>query len=67
MFAGVNADQCVLCTLQDANFRGYDCVLLRDCAGTTSPSYCMDATIYNVKQCFGFVVESGAVTGALEA
>ncbi len=24
MCAGVNVDQCVLCTLQDANFRGYD-------------------------------------------
>src|ERR1700756_2648361 len=48
MFAGVNADQCVLCTLQDANFHGYDCVLLRDCAATTSPDYCMAATVYNV-------------------
>ena len=29
LFAGVNLDQCVLCTLQDANFRGYDCLLAR--------------------------------------
>ena len=35
LFAGVNADQCVLCTLQDANFLGYDCILLADCAATT--------------------------------
>ncbi len=34
LFAGVNADQCVLCTLQDANFRGYDCLLLEDCVAT---------------------------------
>jgi nicotinamidase-related amidase len=61
MFAGVNADQCVLCTLQDANFRGYDCLLLEDCAATTSPDYCMAATIYNVNQCFGFVVRSEAI------
>ncbi|MDE5442438.1 isochorismatase family protein [Bradyrhizobium sp. CSA207] len=61
MFAGVNADQCVLCTLQDANFRGYDCLLLEDCAATTSPDYCMAATIYNVNQCFGFVVRSDAI------
>src|SRR6202043_1568418 len=65
MFAGVNADQCVLCTLQDANFRGYDCLLLGDCAATTSPDYCMAATTYNVRQCFGFVMESGAVATAL--
>ena len=65
MFAGVNADQCVLCTLQDANFRGYDCLLLEDCAATTSPDYCMAATIYNVSQCFGFVVGSDAVAAEL--
>jgi len=38
LFAGVNADQCVMVTLQDANFLGYDCVLIKDCTGTTSPS-----------------------------
>lgn len=62
LFAGVNADQCVLCTLQDANFRGYDCLLVEDCAATTSPDYCMAATLYNVRQCFGFVVRSEAIT-----
>ncbi|MBV9459616.1 MAG: cysteine hydrolase [Bradyrhizobium sp.] len=65
MFAGVNADQCVLCTLQDANFRGYDCLLVEDCVATTSPDYCMAATLYNVRQCFGFVVRSDAIAGAL--
>jgi nicotinamidase-related amidase len=65
MFAGVNADQCVLCTLQDANFRGYDCLLLEDCIATTSPDYCMAATLYNVRQCFGFVVKSDAVASQL--
>jgi nicotinamidase-related amidase len=65
MFAGVNADQCVLCTLQDANFRGYDCLLVEDCAATTSPDYCMAATIYNVRQCFGFVVQSDAIAASL--
>ena len=28
-FAGVNADQCVMATLQDANFLGYDCIFGR--------------------------------------
>jgi nicotinamidase-related amidase len=65
MFAGVNADQCVLCTLQDANFRGYDCLLLEDCAATTSPDYCWAATIYNVRQCFGFVVRSEKIVAGL--
>jgi nicotinamidase-related amidase len=61
LFGGVNADQCVLCTLQDANFLGYDCVLVSDCTATTSPAYCWDATLYNVKQCFGFVATSAAI------
>ena len=61
LFGGVNADQCVLATLQDANFLGYDCILLRDCTATTSPDYCMQATVYNVNQCFGFVTDSGRI------
>jgi nicotinamidase-related amidase len=58
LFAGVNADQCVLATLMDANFLGYDCVLLEDCTATTSPAFCWDATLYNVRQCFGFTALS---------
>jgi nicotinamidase-related amidase len=61
LFAGVNADQCVLCTLQSANFLGYDCLLIEDCTATTSPDYCMAATIYNVRQCFGFVINSNEI------
>jgi nicotinamidase-related amidase len=65
LFAGVNMDQCVMATLQDANFLGYDCILLSDCSATTSPDYCAQATVYNVNQCFGFVAESAAVAVAL--
>jgi nicotinamidase-related amidase len=65
MFAGINADQCVLCTLQDANFRGYDCLLVEDCTATTSPDYCLAATLYNVRQCFGFVVRSETIAAEL--
>ncbi len=61
LFAGVNADQCVLATLMDANFLGYDCVLLEDCSATTSPAFCWDATLYNVRQCFGFTAQSTAL------
>lgn len=65
LFAGVNLDQCVLCTLQSASFRGYDCVLVEDCCGTTSPDYCEEATLYNIKQCFGFVSNSRIITQAV--
>jgi nicotinamidase-related amidase len=64
-FAGVNADQCVLSTLSDANFLGYDCILVKDCTATTSPEYCWLATLYNVQQCFGFVTDSSAILTAI--
>ena len=65
-FGGVNADQCVMATLQDANFLGYDCILVKDCTATTSPEYCWQATLYNVKQCFGFVSDSQAMLEAIK-
>ncbi|MBU0554936.1 MAG: cysteine hydrolase [Alphaproteobacteria bacterium] len=64
LFAGVNLDQCVMCTLQDANFLGYDCILLEDCAATTSPDFCTHSTIYNVRQCFGMIARSGDLVAA---
>jgi nicotinamidase-related amidase len=65
-FGGVNADQCVMATLQDANFLGYDCILVKDCTATTSPKYCWQATLYNVNQCFGFVTDSRAIVDAIK-
>jgi nicotinamidase-related amidase len=65
LLAGVNLDQCVMATLQDANFLGYDCILIHDCSATTSPDYCAQATVYNVNQCFGFVTDSAAIATAL--
>ena len=59
LFAGVNTDQCVLHSLTDANFLGYGCIMVEDCCATTSPSFCTEATIWNVKKCFGFVTRLG--------
>jgi nicotinamidase-related amidase len=67
LFAGVNTDQCVLHSLTDANFLGYGCILVEDCCATTSPEYCTQATIWNVKKCFGFVTESRSVNSAIAA
>lgn len=65
-FAGVNTDQCVFCSLTDANFLGYGCILVSDCCATTSPSYCTEATLFNVKKCFGFVTDSKQLLQSLE-
>jgi len=66
LFSGVNTDQCVLHSLTDANFLGYGCVLVEDCCGTTSPDFCTEATVWNVKKCFGFVTDSGKILKALK-
>jgi len=65
LFGGVNADQCVLATLTDAACLGYDVVLLEDAAGTTSPEFCLAATLYNVRQCFGFTATGADLIAAL--
>jgi nicotinamidase-related amidase len=65
LIAGVNMDQCVMTTLEDATFLGYNAVLLEDCTATTSPHYCVQSVLYNVKLLFGFVAGSDAVLGSL--
>jgi biuret amidohydrolase len=65
LFTGVNTDQCVLHSLTDANFLGYGCIMVEDCCATTSPDFCTEATVWNVKKCFGFVTDSSAVIASL--
>ncbi|MFF8430716.1 cysteine hydrolase family protein [Streptomyces sp. NPDC016566] len=65
LFAGVNADQCVLATLTDAACLGYDAVLLEDGVATTSPEFCLRAALYNVERCFGFVTRGADLIAAV--
>ena len=67
LFAGVNLDQCVLHTMADANFLGYDTLLVEDCAATTNPEFCRAATLLNVRQIFGFHFVSTALIEAIAA
>ena len=53
-FTGVNTDQCVGGTLADSFAKGYDCVLLSDGAGTTSPEYAQKCFEFNARNTFGF-------------
>lgn len=55
LLAGVNTDQCVGGTLQDAFSKGYDCVLLRDGAGTSSPEFAQQCVEHNCNRSWGFV------------
>jgi ureidoacrylate peracid hydrolase len=65
LFAGINADHCVLGTLMDANFHGFDTILVEDCTATTSPEFCLRATLHNVRFCFGFTTTSDDLVGAI--
>jgi ureidoacrylate peracid hydrolase len=65
LFAGINADHCVYATLIDANFHGYDTIMLEDCVATTSPDFCLQATLHNIRFCFGFTASSTDVLDAV--
>ncbi|KAF2996028.1 hypothetical protein E8E13_002420 [Curvularia kusanoi] len=54
LFAGVNTDQCVGGTLTDAFSKGYDCILLSDGCGTSSPGYAQECWEFNAAHTFGF-------------
>jgi len=66
-FAGINSDHCVLGTLMDACFLGYDTVLIEDATGTSSPDFCHQAAVHNVRFCFGFTTTSPALLAGLAA
>ncbi|CAJ2499689.1 Uu.00g025420.m01.CDS01 [Anthostomella pinea] len=57
LFAGVNTDQCILGTLADAYYRGFDCILLENCCATKTPGG-QEVTVYNTARGYGFVVDS---------
>lgn len=63
-FTGVNTDQCVTTTMEDAYFRDYNCVLLEDATSTSSPDYCKQAVVFNTKQCWGFVTTTEQLAAA---
>jgi nicotinamidase-related amidase len=66
MVTGINTDQCVLHTISDANFLGFNCTLIQDCCATSSPDFCEHAALYNVKECFGAVSNVSTIIGHLK-
>jgi len=49
-FSGVNTDQLRASLAHRRAFSRYNCVLVEDCCGTTSPDFCREASIWNVKE-----------------
>lgn len=66
LFAGVNTDQCVSGSLQDAFIKGWDCILLKDACGTTSPDFAGQCVEFNCARTWGFVAECSALEKAVE-
>ena len=65
LFAGVNTDQCVSGSLQDAFTKGWDCILLKDACGTTSPDFARQCVEFNCARTWGFVTECSALEKAV--
>jgi nicotinamidase-related amidase len=65
LFSGINIDRCVFSTLQDANFLGYDCVLVEDACATVSPAFVRDAVIFLVQKLHGVAARSDAILSAI--
>ncbi|KAH6649415.1 isochorismatase family protein [Chaetomium tenue] len=55
LFTGINIDQCVMGTLQDAYLKGFDTILLKDGCATDSPSYAQWSVEHNCLVSWGFL------------
>ncbi|KAJ9618249.1 Phosphatidylinositol 4-kinase pik1alpha (PI4-kinase)(PtdIns-4-kinase) [Taxawa tesnikishii (nom. ined.)] len=53
LFTGVNTDQCVSGTFTDSFSKGYDCVMLADGCGTTSPEFSQQCIEFNAAKTWG--------------
>lgn len=67
LFTGVNTDQCVGGSLQDCFTKGWDCVLLSDGCGTTSPSFASECVEYNCARTWGFVTDCKALEKGVQS
>ncbi|KAF8529995.1 Isochorismatase hydrolase [Gautieria morchelliformis] len=65
LFSGVNTDQCVLGTMVDAYFNGYDVVVVKDTTATPSPEG-LSNVLHNSERTYGFVTDSERLMQAIE-
>ncbi|KAJ3288598.1 hypothetical protein HK104_008075 [Borealophlyctis nickersoniae] len=66
--AGVTTDVCVHTTCREANDRGFECMVLKDCTAATDRQNYLDALCMITQQggLFGTVADSASVVDALE-
>ena len=64
LFTGINIDQCVMGTLQDAYHMGFDTIMLRDGCATDSPKYAQPSCEFNCLVSWGFLSDCKALAEA---
>lgn len=64
-FVGVATNICVEAAIRDACYLGYFPILISDAVAPAGPPYTQEATIYNVKLCFGWVATAADLVTAL--
>lgn len=62
---GGATDICVMATLQDTMFLGYDALLLTDCVASSMPQFCVEAVHHHVEHLYGFLTFSLQVQAGL--
>jgi ureidoacrylate peracid hydrolase len=65
LVAGVATNICVEATIRDAYYRDYFPILVLDAAANTGPEFMQEATIFNVKNYYGWVTTSENVVKAM--
>jgi nicotinamidase-related amidase len=65
LFTGTNTEVCVLATLMDAGFLGYDCILVEDACSTSSPAASTETVTRLVRDLYGFTTTSEDIVNAL--
>ncbi|KIY63412.1 Isochorismatase hydrolase [Cylindrobasidium torrendii FP15055 ss-10] len=63
-FSGVNIDQCVYGSFNDAYYKGYDAIIVQDCSATTSPPAATEMVLYNADK-HGFVTNSSDIVAGM--
>jgi ureidoacrylate peracid hydrolase len=66
VFMGVATNICVEASLRDAYYRGYFSVLVSDATAPLGPVHTGDATIFNVMQCYGWVIGARELIRSLD-
>lgn len=65
VFVGVATNICVEATLRDAFYLGYHCILVSDATASSGPSFTQQATIFNVRSCYGWVTTTENIINAI--